>query len=216
MKPTMEVLAKIFGSEAKVRILRLFLFNPSETYDITDVSRRTKVKRAEAKREIENLDVVGLVRRRRFVKEARSNGKKRLKSLTFFKKKVTGWLLNEKFIYLNELRNLLINTILLRESDIVSRLARAGKLKLVVVSGVFLEQWDSRVDLLVVGDRLKMGVIEGVMRRIEAEIGRELKYSVLETQDFQYRLAMYDKLVRDVFDYPHRKVLDKLGIKLAA
>jgi hypothetical protein len=42
---------------------------------------------------------------------------------------------------------------------------------------------------------------------MEAEIGGELSYAVFETKEFLYRLNMYDKLVRDILDYPHEVVV---------
>ena len=51
-------------------------------------------------------------------------------------------------------------------------------------------------------------MIEG----LEAEIGKELRYAAFETGEFNYRLGMYDKLVRDILDYPHTVVLDRLGL----
>jgi len=59
------------------------------------------------------------------------------------------------------------------------------------------------VDLLIVGDKMKKGKIEEGVRRLEAEVGTELIYAVFETADFLYRLKMYDKLVRDILDFPH-------------
>ena len=51
------------------------------------------------------------------------------------------------------------------------------------------------------------------MSSIEAELGKELRYAVFETPDFQYRLGIYDKLIRDIFDSEHQKIIDKLGIE---
>jgi hypothetical protein len=87
---------------------------------------------------------------------------------------------------------------------------------MVIVSGVFIQDSDSRVDLLVVGDNLKSSAIERVVRTMEAEIGKELVFASFETADFHYRLGMYDKLIRDILDYPHQKLLDKLNISLKA
>ncbi|MCR4311355.1 MAG: hypothetical protein NUV54_02190, partial [Candidatus Taylorbacteria bacterium] len=77
--------------------------------------------------------------------------------------------------------------------------------------GVFIQDTDSRIDLLIVGDLLRTPALETVIRNIEAEIGKELRYAVFETADFEYRFGMYDKLVRDILDYPHRKVLNRLN-----
>ena len=51
---------------------------------------------------------------------------------------------------------------------------------------------------------------------VEAEIGKELTFASFETADFHYRLGMYDKLIRDILDYPHQKLLDKLNMNLKA
>ena len=48
----MEILGKIFGSEAKVRILRLFLFNEGRLYDTAEAAKRANAKEGEAKKEI--------------------------------------------------------------------------------------------------------------------------------------------------------------------
>jgi hypothetical protein len=84
---------------------------------------------------------------------------------------------------------------------------------MVIVSGVFIQNTDSRVDLLIVGDNLKRTAIDRIVKNMEAEIGKELIFASFETSDFHYRLGMYDKLVRDILDYPHQKLLDKIGLK---
>ena len=47
---------------------------------------------------------------------------------------------------------------------------------------------------------------------IEAEIGKELSYSAFDTEDFEYRVGIHDRLVRDILDSPHTVLIDKLGI----
>jgi hypothetical protein len=87
-----------------------------------------------------------------------------------------------------------------------------GRIKLIIVSGVFLGRNDSRADLLIVGDSLRTGKIEALLRKIEADIGRELVYALYENDEFGYRLSAYDKFIRDVLDYPHEKLVNKLNL----
>jgi hypothetical protein len=54
--------------------------------------------------------------------------------------------------------------------------------------------------------------LERAIRDIESEVGKELTYAAFKTDDFIYRLGMYDKFIRDILDYPHEKILDKIGI----
>jgi len=85
-------------------------------------------------------------------------------------------------------------------------------MKLVIVSGIFTQSNDSRVDLLVVGDNLKKSVLDNTIKTIEAEIGKEIRFAVFETPDFRYRLGLYDKLIRDILDFPHEKIVNRLGV----
>ena len=96
----------------------------------------------------------------------------------------------------------------INKEKILDNFKKAGRVKLVVISGVFIKNEDSRVDLLIVGDKLKKAKIEEGIRKLEAEIGAELVYAVFETKEFLYRLNMYDKLVRDIIDYPHEVLLE--------
>ena len=205
----MKILGKLFGSEARVKILRLFLFNPQEVYENADVASRAKVYSSTARREVAMLRRIGLIKRKYFYREAVQKGKSRFVAKG---KRVAGWTLNEKFQYLLALQGFLLGTAPIRQSDIVKRLERVGRLKFVAIAGAFLQDFDSRIDLLVVGDGIKRGALEDAIKSIEAELGRELRFAVFNTRDFQYRLNIYDKLIRDVLDYPHQKVLDRLDM----
>ncbi len=207
-----EILEKIFGSAAKVKILRLFLFNPSDTFDVTQIVDRSKVNSATVRKEIAALEKIKLIKKRSFFKEftvGRGNNKKAEKRRTI------GWGLDESFDFLSPLQALLIRMSPMRHAEIIKRLNKVGKLKLIIVSGAFIQNPDSRVDLLIVGDNMKKGTIENTLKIIESEVGKEIRYAWFETEDFKYRLGVYDKLIRDVIDYPHEKILDKLGIALS-
>jgi predicted nucleotidyltransferase len=91
-------------------------------------------------------------------------------------------------------------------------LKKAGNLRLVVLSGVFTDAAESNVDLLVVGDRLDERSLARAVHTIEAELGREIRYASFSTDDFNYRRGIYDRLIRDLFDYPHQALLDRIGL----
>ena len=202
----METLEKLFGSLNKVKIMKLFIFNGDKCFDKSDIASRTKVVKDSIRGEILNMEKMGLIKGKSFFKEYHSkNGETK-------KKRIDGWVLNDTFPYLLPLQNLLLHSTPITSTDIVSRLSRAGKIKLVVTSGVFIQNGDSRADIMVVGDRLNIKLIEKVIKNMEAEIGRELRYAIFETLDYKYRLSVYDKLVRDILDFPHEKVLDRLGL----
>jgi len=203
----MEELEKLFGSAAKVKIMKLFLLNPDSAFSAEDIRRRSQVTAKSARREMALLGSIG------FIKKQTISQSKASKQGKVNMKKVPGWTLNLAFPYIKPLQFLLVHTSSLSNEDIKKRFARAGNIKLIVISGVFIQDWDSRLDLLVVGDNLKNQAVNTAVKTLESEVGRELKYSVFSTDDFHYRSVMCDKLIRDILDYPHQKVVNKLEVE---
>ncbi len=205
----MDVLETLFGSSAKVKIIKLFLMNPETAFDILQVAERTKVSQGAARSEISNLEKVGFVKHKSYIKEYK---KQQDRTIVTAKKRVSGWVLDPKFPYLEALTSFLANINPFKHKDIIEKISRAGKIQLLIISGIFIKYEEARVDLLVVGDNIKHGMLENIVKGIEATIGKEIRYSVFETSEFVYRNSVFDKLVRDILDYPHEKIIDRLGI----
>lgn len=204
----MGLLEKLFGSHALVKTLKLFYLNPEQVFPPHEVAKRTNTKPDSARRELRVLGSIGFVRRAtHMAEEAPTEKGKKPK-----KKKVAGYMLDQSFQLLNELRDLVLTIAPLSKQELVNRLRRVGRVKLVVLSGIFLKRSDSRIDMLIVGESLKKGQLDWTLRFLESEVGKELSYAIMETSDFKYRLGMNDKFVRDVFDYPHEVIIDKIGI----
>ncbi len=180
----MDILAKILGSVARVKIMRLFLLNKDKVFNTKEICVRSRVGADVLRRELRALS-----------------------SVSFVKKTTKGWSFNQSFKYIKEFEGLLISADTIEPQSIVDSFKKVGKLKLLVVSGLFIKNKESRVDLLIVGDKLKRSKIEEGIKKLEAEIGAELVYAIFETKDFTYRLNMYDKLVRDILDFPHEVIL---------
>ena len=51
------------------------------------------------------------------------------------------------------------------------------------------------------------------VRSLESEIGIEIRYASLSSSDLIYRAGLHDKLIRDVFDYKHQILVDKIGVR---
>lgn len=206
----MDILGTLFGSQARVKILRLFLLNPLEVFDIALVAEKSKVKLTEARRELNLLKKAGILSQKSFIKGIPP---KRGSKKAPLRKRVTGMQLKAGFPLLIPLKNLVISETPLNREEVAKRFRGVGKIKLLVLSGIFLDESEARVDVLIVGDGLKRRAIESALRSIEAEVGKELSYGVLETAEFLYRVSIYDKFVRDILDFRHDRVIDKLGVE---
>ncbi|MCM2339368.1 MAG: hypothetical protein NDI62_02860 [Burkholderiales bacterium] len=180
----MEILGKILGNSARVKIMRLFLLNTKSNFTKKDIVKRSRVGADVASREIRLLASVGFIKKHNIV-----------------------WSFNPLFKYAKEFDKLLISSDTIDRKSIADSFKKVGKVKLLLVSGIFIKNKDTRVDLLIVGDKMKRSKIEEEMRKLEAEIGTELSYAIFDTKEFIYRLDMYDKLVRDILDFPHEVIL---------
>lgn len=189
----MDPLAKLFGSAARVKLLRLFLFNEEEWFTAGEAAFRAKAGKVAVRKELNALLSMGVLR------------KKAAKGGTIYGASV-------KFPHFESLKTFLRTASGVDDESIGQTLKKAGTLRLVALSGLFTGVPESKVDLLVVGDRLDERALAAVIHALEAELGRELRYASFSTEDFRYRVGVYDRLIRDVLDYPHRMVLDKIGM----
>ena len=202
---------KTFGSSARVKIIRLFLSNPENVFSLDDVSRRAKVLTPSAKRGDFPFqgDRIYKAKRDETIDEIikLKDGTDKNK-----KKKFNGYFLNALFPFVHALRNLTLKAAPVDKEAMIKEINTIGRIKLVVFSGIFTNRENSRVDLLLVGDAMKETKLDKVLKNIEAEIGKEIVYAVFKTDDFMYRMGMYDRFIRDILEYPHEKAVNKLNI----
>ena len=165
--------------------MRVFLLNPKTGFQGKDLARRCRVSPEIVRRELRTLVSIG-----------------------FAKRHSKGWVFNPEFKYVDEVEDLLINSDTVDKRALAEVFRKAGKVKLLIVSGVFIKNKDARVDLLVVGDGMKKNKIQEEIRKLESEIGKELTYAIFDTKEFVYRLNMFDKLVRDILDFPHEVLIE--------
>ena len=100
-------LEKLFGSSARIKMIRLFLSNPEVLFSSEDVSRRAKVPMDLAKREISLLRGVDLIKQKdQTIDETvkLKGGETKIK-----KKKITVYFLNTLFPFVHALRSLVLN-----------------------------------------------------------------------------------------------------------
>lgn len=195
----MDILEKIFGSSVKARLMRAFVYNPRTVFDIDTVSRQIKSKPPIVKKEMKLLRDINLVHNR-----VTTNKKGR---------KVMGFVLNQNFVHLEALRDFLLKVSPLSGDMLAKKLGGEVKAKLVVVSGIFLNDSDARADMLIVSDRPDEKKFQKVLSDISSEFGREVSFALLSSEDFTYRMSMGDRLVRDIFDFPHKVILNKIGLE---
>lgn len=205
MSHVIEKLGKIFGSPARVKIMRLFLFNPETMYDVDDVAGKCKVVRTQTRKELQSLIHAGFLKKKPFTKIVERKAKKT-------KKKSVGFFTNPNFEMAGPLKTLLIESELVQVNDLPKRFKNAGRIRLFVASGIFMHDADRMVDVMIVGEHLRKAAVDQAIKTLESEIGKEVRYAIFDMEEYSYRMKMYDKLLRDIFDYPHLILIKKVEV----
>jgi len=204
-----DFLGTLLGSPARAKILRLFVFNQEECYPLDDIAKKAQVAKTAVQKELKHIEKAGLIKKKKCVQEMVQG---RGKNKTLKKKKVPGWGVEERSPYLPALLVFLRSVAPMAKDDVAGKLQAAGKMRLIVLAGRLCEDENSRIDLLIAGDGIDEKKLQAALRSVEADVGMEVRYAVFSTSEIKYRLNVYDKLVRDVFDYPHQILLDRLDV----
>jgi len=206
-------LEKLFGSAARVKLLRLFLLSPDKVFASAETTKVLKISKTAAKKEIRFLLSIGFVKKavRRDILIVKNRKKTK-------KIKVAGFMLSQTFPFILALRSLLVTASPISREKMLQFFKSKGKIKLVALGGIFSDDLtggfpsdDSRLDLVVVG-ALKRAKVENFIKNLESEIGKELNWTLLSPPEFDHRMGMHDKLLRDLFDYPHEFLINKLAL----
>jgi hypothetical protein len=186
-----DVLEYFFGSKEKARILRFFLQNTEQKYDLIEITQRNMLDRVRVRKELENLSKI------KFLNKKTHNGK-------------TVYGLNQDFIFFPELKNLVAKDNVHPQSGSLDRIKNIGNIKLAVISGGFINYAKSKADMILVGDGISRAKLKNVMSCLEAEIGKEIDFVLMNGEEFKYRLNMLDKFILDFLEGPHEEVINKL------
>lgn len=183
-------LDQLFESSIKVKLLKLFFRNPEELFPLKNIFKKIKGDKSVARKEFKKLEKLGII----------------------LKKKGAICHANTHFEFFNELKNLILKPAVVPKNEIIEKVKRLGNIKLLVLSGIFVENESSKADLLVVGDKINQNKMSNFIKDLEIEAGKELKCVAMTTNEFIYRYDMYDRFVRDLIENKNEILIKKLNL----
>lgn len=168
----MNLLKRLFTSNARIKLMQLFLLNPETEYFVRELTRVLNEQINSIRREVDNLKKIGLLT---------SRAKNRKK---YFK-------LNTSCVIYEELKNIILKTMDSKET-LIRKICKLGEVEFLLMSGIFLMK-ESQVDLLIVG-KLNMNEVEQLLDK-EVESKEPIRFSVMSKQDFLYRVECNDVFI---------------------
>ncbi|MFH0819734.1 MAG: hypothetical protein V1892_01745 [bacterium] len=191
------MLEQLFGSKTRVRLLRLFLSNPDNSYYIRELARKVGVQINAIRRELINLQKIGLLNS--YQPPASSNQDK-LKN--YFK-------VDTNFVLFNELRTLFLKSQLLMERKLLSEIEKVGNISYLALTGTFLGLNNSPTDLLIIG-RVNRGKLASLIKKFEKDMDCVINYTIMSREEFKYRKDITDKFLYHILENKKIVVIDKI------
>ena len=176
-------LEDIIISRVRRKILELFLTNPGTIFHVRDMVRRVDEEINAVRRELAHMEKAGMV-----TKEQRAN-----RLFYAFRKDYP--------LYPN-LLELIIKTTGLGW-ELIRRKAKLGKIKFVMFSGRFirgiLPKNANDIDVLIVGN-VVLPELSQLIKAEESKRGREINYTVLTEEEFEFRKRRRDPFIVSVLE----------------
>lgn len=207
------MLEHLFGSKTRVKLLRLFLNNPSQPYYMRELARNLKTQLNSVRREINNLEKLEIIKSVQLPDGPDEEEESEAKLSKKKKKKIRGskkyFLANTDFILYPELKALLLKAQLLLERNFVGKVEKMAKVKLFLLTGIFVGVEGFATDMLLIGtvNRKKLAKI---VKDFEKELNRDINYTVMSHQEFQYRQDITDRFLYNIFEGRKIIIVDKI------
>lgn len=195
-----DFLGEFIGNPARARAMRAFLFNQQEPISAARLVKLAGINSKSALKEIKTMEKLGIIK-----KSKPAKGRKIQKG----EKKEEMRIVDPDFKYIRALSSFVHAVFPIRYGNIVNSLRNSGRLSVVVVSGCFVGDLTRPVDMIVVADNINDVRLEHAIKALEPLFGREIRYTSFTTPEFEYRLTIQDRLIRETLDYPHMVLLDR-------
>jgi len=214
------MLSNLFGSRARVKILKIFLLNPDQKYYIRQLSRDLKLQVNSVRRELENLEKFGILVSGSVIASSEADKAAIFSSITG---KITAsdddnekhdkkyFKAHADFVLFEEIKSLIIKAQILYGEDFFNKLKKIGSIKLLIFLGKFVNDPSSPVDLFVVGRINKIRLLR-LIKELERELGREINFTYMDMPEFKYRREITDIFLYGILENKKIIAVDQIGL----
>ncbi len=201
---------QLFGSKTRVKLLQLFYSNPNRSFYVREITRKIDEQINSVRRELSNLLSIGII-------TSDTNNNKLYYEV------------NQKFNYYPPLSAIFGNKPYAEpaataatavkdaepsgEDDLVKRLKSVGKVDLAILTGQFTRDEMSGVDLLIVGD-VNAVQVKKFVEEFEKQEGKEIRYAVMPTKEYNYRLEINDRFISQLLDAKKQIVINDQDLRV--
>ncbi|MBI5754309.1 winged helix-turn-helix transcriptional regulator [Candidatus Peregrinibacteria bacterium] len=184
------MLKRLFTSNTRIKLLTIFLMNPTEEFFIRELTRKLDEQINSVRRELDNLKRAGLLK-------TRAKNRKKY------------YYVNVNFALYEELKSIIIKAISSNES-LIKDLEQMGEIKVLALAGQFVEKPTNSVDMLIVGNVDRERLTNYINNDLRTK--RPIRFTVMTEEDYRYRLNCNDKFISELInDKDNQVAINKIN-----
>jgi predicted transcriptional regulator len=193
------MIEQLFGSKTRVKLLQLFYSNPNRSFYVREITRKIDEQINSVRRELANLLSIGII-------SSETNNNRLYYEV------------NQDYEYHAPLTTIFGNSTISQtkktpsdEDKQETTVKLIGNVELAIFTGHFTRDESSGVDILIVGD-VNPTQLTKYVAELEKQETKDLRYTVLSPDDFNYRREVNDRFVTLVLQSKHQVIADKHNI----
>jgi hypothetical protein len=213
------MIEQLFGSKTRVKLLQLFYSNPNRSFYVREITRKIDEQINSVRRELANLLSIGII--------ASDTTNNRL----YYE-------VNQTYEYYRPLREIFGQGGPVAAAEPVAptadgktpaptkksavnaggatnverdKIKALGNVEVALYTGQFTRDESSGIDVLIVGD-VNQHALGKFMTELEAQEGKEIRYTVMPSPEFNYRMQIKDRFISTVLTAKKQVLIDKNSI----
>ncbi len=207
---------QLFGSKTRVKLLKLFMTNPNRSFYVREITRKVEEQINSVRRELANLLSLGVITsdstNNKLYYEVDQTWEhygplrelftgKRSAPKAGKAKDAPAEDAPEDVVVIEDKKPSV-------DADVWDRV---GNIAGLAYSGVFTRDTTSPVDVMIVGD-VPISRAEAAVAELEKHEGKELRYAVMELDEWLYRKQVNDKFWLQVTGAKNQVIIDVAGV----
>ena len=196
-----DMLEHLFGSRTRVKLLTLFIHHPDEGFFVRELTRRIQTQINAVRREIQNLERIGLIIESEAKPEEGATKRPGLKRKYY--------IANKQYPLYQEMHSLLTKAHLFLERKLDERIRKLGDVQYLAFMGSFLGS-PGPVDIFLIGE-VRENDMKKLVYELERELGHEINYSCMTLSDYTYRKDVADRFLASILLAPKQVMIDLMN-----
>jgi len=199
------MIEQLFGSKTRVKLLQLFYSNPNRSFYVREITRKIDEQINSVRRELANLLSIGIISsdttNNRLYYEVNQTYNYYDPLRTIFGQQPTG-----VGVTTIEPKQRIGKTAISNPEQ--EKLKALGNIEIALYTGQFTRDESSGIDALIVGD-VNHHALQKFMSELETQEGKEIRYTLMPSQEFNYRRQIKDRFISTVLSAKKQVLIDK-------